>query len=240
MWGTNRWNWKKDWPGLHAFQPTRLGTNSDWAEIFTDNGRTFLRNTSGEVWAYPPFFSDEESKLALNKQITFGKAAFLPTNHWHSAFWCSAHNSSGFIGGICDDGTFRELADWQKASHGSKWEPASRNIQIGADTNWLAAVRGNDDSVVSLKADGALWRWRFENAPDINPRGFSANRFSEHTDWVAIAQMMGGVVTLAADGGLWLWRFDPEYYSYHSDGVPALLAYSRKPQFLGNIFAKPD
>ena len=239
IWGTNHWVGSKGWPGLHAFQPQRLGTNSDWAEMFTDNGRTFLRKTNGEVWACPAFFSGD-TKVELNKQITFGQAHYLPTNHWRSVFWGDAPNSMGFLAGICEDGTFRELANWQQTSRGSKWGWASRNIQIGNETNWLAADRGNDDSVVLLKADGTLWQWRFEMAPDINPHGFSVNRFSEHSDWVAIAQMMGGVVALAADGGLWLWRFDAVYYSLRSGDFLPLLANSRKPQFLGNIFGKGD
>jgi ABC-type Na+ efflux pump permease subunit len=244
VWGTNRWDWKKDWPGLHAFQPQQLGTNSDWSEMFTDNGRTFFRKTNGEVWAYPAFFTEDiDTNLIWNAQTTFGQARYLPTNHWRSAFWCRRPYSMGFIAGICEDGTFRELADQQKQKtpRGSKWESASRNIQIGTETNWLAAVGGNYDSeTVSLKADGTLWRWEFEGSPDTNPQEFLANRFSEHSDWVAIAPMMSGFVSLAADGGLWLWRFEPASYDFGSDVIPSLLANSRKPQYLGNVFGKAD
>ena len=147
IWGTNHWDGKNKWPGLHALQPQRLGTNSDWAEMFTDNGRTFLRKTNGEVWTYPGFYS-EDAELVLNEQITIYRASYLPTNHWRSAFWCNVQNSPGFTAGICEDGTFRELANWQKTPHGSNWEPASRNIQIGTETNWLAAVDGSYDRVV--------------------------------------------------------------------------------------------
>jgi hypothetical protein len=242
IWETNHWNWNKKWPGLHAFQPQRLGTNSDWAEMFTDNGRTFLRKTNGEVWASPEFFT-EDTKLVLNEQITLGQARYLPTNHWRSVFWCNARDNSDFLVGICKDGTFRELANNQRVSHGSGWGLVSRNIQIGTETNWLAAVGGNyGNKVVLLKADGTLWQWNFEKAPDINPQGFSLNRFSEHSDWVAIAPMTGGFVSLAADGSLWLWRFEqPSYsYSFGSNFIPSLLANSRKPQYLGNIFGKAD
>jgi ABC-type transport system involved in multi-copper enzyme maturation permease subunit len=238
IWGTNRWDWKKKWPGLHVFQPRQLGTNSDWAEMFTDDGRTIFRKTNGEVWAYPEF-STEDAKLVLNEQFTFYRASYLPTNHWRSTFWCNVYTSPGFQAGVCEDGTFRELANWQKISHGSKWGLASRNIQIGTETNWLAAV-GFENKPVSLKADGTLWRWEFEKSPDINPHGFSVNRFSEHSDWVAIAPMMSGFVSLAADGGLWLWRFEPQDYDFGSDYIPWLLANSRKPQYLGNIFGKAD
>jgi hypothetical protein len=145
-----------------------------------------------------------------------------------------------FIAGISEDGTFRELADWQKILHNSKWGLVNRSIQIGTETNWLMAVSGIKNKAVSLKADGTLWQWKFEKAPDINPQGFSLNRFSEHSDWVAIASMADGFISLATDGSLWLWRFEPEYYSFHSDVMTPLLANSRKPQYLGNIFGKAD
>jgi hypothetical protein len=237
IWGTNNWVWKNKWPGLHAFQPQRLGTNSDWAEMFTASGQTFLRKTNGEVWTYPSYFT-EDTKLVLNEQITLYRDSFLPTNHWRRVIWCNARDNSEFLAGICEDGTFRELAAYQQISQGSswRWRYVGRNFQIGTETNWLAVVGGYDNGTVSLKADGTLWRWKFEKAPDINPQGFSLHRFSEHSDWVAIARMMDGFVSLSADGGLWLWRFEPASYDFGSDDIPSLLGNSRKPQYFGNIF----
>ena len=237
IWGTNNWNYYEGWPGLHAFQPRQLGTNSDWAEMFTDNGRTFFRKTNGEVWS-ESIFSFAYQKLELKEGITLFPIPNLPTNHWRSAFRCNVPNSASFMACICEDGTFRELDDGRIFRGGSKANPDRINIQIGTETNWLAGS-GYDFGAVSLKSDGTLWRWKFENAPDINPHGFSLNRFSKHSDWVAIAQMMDIVVALSADGGLWLWRFDTEGY-HRSQDFPPLLANSRKPQFLGNIFGKSD
>jgi alpha-tubulin suppressor-like RCC1 family protein len=37
------------WPGLRAFMPYQIGTNSDWQELFT-MGRIFARQTNGCVW----------------------------------------------------------------------------------------------------------------------------------------------------------------------------------------------
>jgi len=45
---------------------------------------------------------------------------------------------------------------------------------------------------------------------------------------------MGGIVSLAADGKLWLWRFDPQYFS--SGPAYPLLAVSRRPELIGNLF----
>lgn len=241
-WGTNNWQWNKKWPGLHAFQPQQLGTNADWADMFTANGRTFFREANGKVWACPAISSEAE-KLVLNDKITVYRVLYYPTNtFWRNDFWCNANHGESFRVGISDDGTFREIANWQKLqldSHTKKWGMASRNIQIGTETNWLAAIGGFDNKAVSLKADGTLWQWNFESAPDIRPRGFSLKRFSEHSDWVAIDLMLDGFVSLAADGSLWLRRFEPPHY-YRWNSQAQLLANSRKPQLLGNIFGKTE
>jgi hypothetical protein len=179
--------------------------------------------------------------MVFNDQITFYRVSCLPTNHWRSLFGCNARDNMNmaFKLGICEDGTFRELANRQKIPHTNKWGFASRNIRIGTETNWLAATGGYDYKAVSLKADGTLWQWTFEIVPDINPRGFSLKRFSEHSDWVAIGDMADGFVALAADGSLWLRHLEPGRY-YSPGGIPPLLAKSRKPQYLGNIFGKAD
>ena len=237
-WEAHNWDWKlnKAWPGLQAFQPQRLGTNSDWADMFTANGRTFIRETSGKVWAYPASYQEDE-KLVFNSKITFYRVSFYPTNNYlQSDFWCAANLGMSFRAGLGKDGSFREIANWQKNAHNKKWGLANRNIQIGTETNWLAAIGGFDNKAISLKADGTLWQWNFESAPDINPHGFSVARFSEHSDWVAIDSMMDGFVSLAADGSLWLRRFERGRY-YRSEGIPQLLANSRKPQLLGNVFS---
>jgi hypothetical protein len=245
VWGTNRPSGKKAWPGLHTFQPQQLGTNSDWAEMFTANYQTFFRKTDGELWSNRWESEQEENtKMVFNDQITLYRVSYLPTNYWRSLFWCNALDrlrmgDMSFQAGICEDGTFRELAHWQKISHSSKWRLAGRNIQIGTETNWLAATGGYDCNAFSLKADGTLWRWNFETVPDINSRGFSVKRFSEHSDWVAIGAMADGFVALAADGSLWFWHFEPGGY-YRLGGIPPLLAKSRKPQYLGNVFGKAD
>jgi len=51
--------------------------------------------------------------------------------------------------------------------------------------------------------------------------------------WIAIASAEGGIVSLAADGSLWYWLLD----SADDLKLAPLLELSRKPQFLGNIFA---
>jgi hypothetical protein len=144
-----------------------------------------------------------------------------------------------FQAGIFEDGTLREMGRQEVANSRGSTRIASRNIRIGTETNWLAATGGYDGNAFSLKADGTLWQWTFKTVPDVNPRGFSVKRFSEHSDWVAIGAMADGFVALAADGSLWLRHFEPGGY-YSPGGIHPLLARSRRPQYLGNVFGKSD
>ena len=59
-------------------------------------------------------------------------------------------------------------------------------------------------------------------------------RLGIHNDWVAIAGRWSSVIAQAADGSLWLW---PDIKSYDNG---YLLKLPKQPQYLGNVFGKPD
>jgi hypothetical protein len=82
-----------------------------------------------------------------------------------------------------------------------------------------------------------LWKWNFpENSPDTVIKTLPV-RMGIHNDWIAIANTWGGVVALSADGSLWLWQIG-SYENYYE--MMPLLQLPKQPEFLGNIFAKPD
>jgi len=107
-------------------------------------------------------------------------------------------------------------------------------VQLGKDTDWSAAG-GGIHMAAALKADGSLWAWFFEDVPrdDAELTSKSPVRLGTHNDWVALGNVWGGAVSLAADGSLWYWR-NPRL-RYDSD--QPMLASSRKPALIGNIFA---
>ena len=106
---------------------------------------------------------------------------------------------------------------------------------IDRETDWLA-VAGNGEWVITLKADGSLWRWNFTDGL----RHATATRLGAHSDWLAIAEILGGVVSLAADGSLWYWQYEPQNFHAEELIFSPLFGVSRKPQKLGNIFEAPD
>jgi hypothetical protein len=253
LWGTNHWKWTKLWPGLHAFTPQRMGTNADWENVFFANGRTYFCKTNGQVWAEPAF-SETDEKLDLGYGRVLSRAPYLENKKWKDVAYLSQVNWMPFLAGVFEDGSFREIAEWNRipitpeiskdirtsSKNHSTWEFIGRDVRIGTETNWLA-LTDNNGTTTTLKSDGSLWKWDFSRpsyvnrAEPLNLFKISPNPFSIHSDWVAIGRMMDGIVTLAADGSLWLWRFDPPIY-YGGDNYPALLGVSRRPQFLGNVF----
>jgi ABC-type transport system involved in multi-copper enzyme maturation permease subunit len=259
LWGTNRWDSRKPWPGLHAFTPRRLGTDADWEKIFSDNGRTYFCKTNGQVWT-DRAFSENDEKLDLGNGLALNRVIFLENKKLRNAASIGQVNWAPFQGGILEDGTFREVAVWERIAmtpetsktahtnlqHKYVWKYTPRDGQIGQTTNWQA-MAVNGDAIMTLKADGTLWKWDFSQSdyrgrpvetPDL--KSISPAHVSTHSDWVAIGAMMGGIVSLAADGSLWLWCFEPERNYYGGGEHPPLLGASRRPIFLGNIFGKAE
>ena len=243
--GTNR-NTGKDWPGFRAFAPERAGADSDWANVyFADHGRMGFQKMDGRVWTHPaPYASAELNRetIRLDADTALSRAPYLDGQKSVAWMWPSAFVGRNFVVGLGEDGGLRVIAYWG-------WQPATNNlpqnwvlfpqqIPLTQDTNWLALADNHED-VVTLKADGSLWKLNFPTDPITRPEGFSAVPFSRHSDWVAITVAMDGMVGLAADGSLWFWAMERRTH-YPSWFAPQpLLAASRRPQLLGNIFDSP-
>jgi hypothetical protein len=259
-WGVTNvyWDSKTNWPGLRSFPPQRLGTESNWAEVFEADDRTFLRKTDGTIWT--TWINDQgQPKITLEPRFTVECATVWGRAKWrsHTAIYgglINNYNGSSFQLGDLDDGSFRILADRQFNHHTCDydWKPA--NLALGQETNWLA-VAGTGEKVVTLKNDGTLWLWNFQNeewrgwAPERHVQIMlpqSPIRLGTHADWVGVTSMDGGIISLAADGSLWYWPLENAahfggiygnvFYNYTQ--LEPLLDISRKPQCFGNLFGE--
>jgi hypothetical protein len=212
-WGTNfNWQgWPEKWPGLRAFQPRQIGTNSDWSEIASRNGY-YARKTDGSVWRVWPYGGKDQ----LFRETNYDAIPF------EKCFPAYASTGGAFIR---DDGTL-----WIYDGDG---RPEFRLQQFGSDTNWVSAAAGWN-WMVALKADGTLWEWNDYRFPsDVRHQPVVLpNRLGIHNDWVAVAQVSEGAVALAADGSLWLWP-NRESYEFRN----AMMKLPKQPRFLGNVFS---
>ena len=262
QWGVTNWNYSKtnEWPGFRAFTPYRLGTESNWAEVFLFGYEPCLRKTDGSVWTSLNYYhwnswnDYQKQTLELEPGFSVGCAMLLEHGKWRST--TSTRSGLSYQLGVRSDGTFRIWADQRLNSQSHYYEWTAVDLQFGKDTNWLAGA-GSHEKAITLKNDGTLWLWNFHHD---DWRGVYANRderemldvkpvrLGTHADWIAIAGIDGGIISLAADGSFWYWPLErPSYfYQFYSDGngdnshFEPLLDISRKPQFLGNIFGKPD
>ncbi len=217
-WGTNQldWSqWRSQWPTVRALQPQQVGTNSDWQDI-CNHAYANARKTDGSSWTIPIDLRNGVDKFERRSdcdQIPF-----------HN-FSRGLENISAFVRA---DGAL-----WVSNQHfrkdGQGWE-GNGYLQIGKEPNW-AAVAVTWPSLVALKTDGSLWKWKpmqtstaeFDQSPPA-PLGI-------HRDWLGLISVLDGAVSLAADGSLWLWPNSQPF-----GGANALKA-PKQPQFLGNVFA---
>ena len=71
-WGMTNFDSKHNtWPGLQAFTPQRLGTESNWAEVSEHGYRLRLRKTDGSVWTWNYFGSTNNvTQLEIEPGLT--------------------------------------------------------------------------------------------------------------------------------------------------------------------------
>ena len=253
-WGAQYFNYAAKtnrWPGLHAFTPERLGTESNWAEVFHASGGFGISKTDGSIWNSWQWPTNGQTLLEVEPDFWLHSVQHSHPQKFHST--ALIHNSLDYRVGVRDDGTFRiwehEVPVINGKLHYTYFVWSNIDLQIGTGTNWLAVVN-NGGKIVTLKDDGTLWLWNFPRNRNWPEDGNKLEqeiiqtvpvRLGTHTDWIAIS----GATALAADGSLWLWPLGNEFYwgengyyfGYQTGTGNALLDISRKPQLLGNIFS---
>jgi len=226
-WGTNHIDSHLRWPGLRAFVPYRLGTDSDWSEIVAASGSIYAWKRDGEAWVLRPERTADGGRRELEPGRVMERRADFDKKKWK----CLAQ-ASPFQAGVLEDGT---LWFWQFVGSFRALILHGQEDQLGHDSNWVA-VASYGFGFAALKADGSLWKWdviysqtQLQWDPSENPV-----RLGIHNDWLALGSLSGGVVSLAADGSLWFWSD-----AYYSDDQP-LLGPSRRPAKVADLFGKNE
>jgi hypothetical protein len=239
---------------LQSFTPHRLGTESNWAEVFLVASQFYLRKTDGSLWT--TWYDHHKQQFELEPGFSLQRSPLSLRNKWHGTtrIW----NYYGYQLGVRADGTFRIMADQRLDNQTHSYEWTEVDLQLGKETNWVG-VAGHGEKVVTLKDDGTLWLWDFQHDyrrwdSELDERDMLATkpvRLGAHSDWIAIIGASGGIISLAADGSLWYWPLEsldyivrtggsPVYYDNSNSHFESLLDVSRKPQLLGNVFGKSD
>ena len=222
-WGTNHFDfhgWPQAWPGLRAFQPYRIGADSDWTGIYSLNG--FLaRKADGSVrrvLGRSKAGQDQLVRTTNYDEIVAGNVSLGGWGDWGAY--------------IRNDGSlwlFGQLHRYDRSP------PEFETLRSGQATNWVSVAR-NWNWMVAIQRDGTLWQWPAYGQQTL-AAAFTASptRLGIHHDWISVVGVQDGVVSLAADGSLWLWP-NPSNYQYSE----SLLRLPKQPQFIGNVFSAAE
>ena len=217
----DQYQWATNWPTVRDDKPYQIGTNSDWKEFLSVPWISFAKKADGSIWS-----------VTLNDYKTEKDELKHATNLDQVTFQTLSLSGNGKRACVRPDGTL--WMSWDFYRDGKEMD--SDFVRVGTETNW-ANVVVTWSGMAALKSDGSLWKWNFpENSPDTVIKTLPV-RMGIHNDWIAIANTWGGVVALSADGSLWLWQIG-SYENYYE--MMPLLQLPKQPEFLGNIFAKPD
>jgi hypothetical protein len=228
-WGTNRVDFKQKWPLLSSATIRQMGIDSDWIDMASVGSSIYLWKKSGLVWGINPLFQgSKKDRVELASGIQMERYRELDNTRWRELA-----SGQPFQMGVRDDGA---LWGWNLGRRIFP-DPNLSSGQIGTETNW-ASIACQDVFAVGLKTDGALWKWDFSYQPEPDRMAAIPIRLGSQNDWVAVAGWNGLIVSLAADGSLWFWQYDSRNFS-SSKSIPPLLAASRKPLKIGNIFDAP-
>jgi ABC-type transport system involved in multi-copper enzyme maturation permease subunit len=223
-WGTNHFNfgeWPEKWPGLKAFTPYQIGTDSDWTGIWCLRGSYLARKVDGTVW-----------RIGWPQKDGTGEVVKLNSSDLNHIV------TENFSKGGFGEGTAYVRRDGTLWYYGDLRGPGPNNtrfvnMQCSHDTNWVA-VANTWDWMVAIKNDGTLWQWLPKEVRYFTPsEDLTAlpTRLGIHNDWISLTVVEGGIVSLAADGSLWFWP-NPNFYNYSA----LLTRLPKQPQFLGNIY----
>lgn len=223
-----------NWPGLRAFTPQRLGNDDDWAALFYSADDLGIQKTDGTVWSRIGVrFEDrlQIEQIQLNAKSTVKHAPHLDGRPWRTITWATTRRNMEAIG-LANDGTLhgviRDFPD--RGERGN-------TVQLSPETNWVALGEGFAGPAAALKTDRTLWEWTFPK--DLRryrtPAASASRQLGWNNDWVGVAGWHSGIVALSGDGNLWLWS--PWWVSHaYSESSRPMLAASRRPLLLGNIF----
>ncbi|NOS69914.1 MAG: ABC transporter permease [Verrucomicrobia bacterium] len=225
----------KTWPGLRAFEPRRLGSDSDWAEITTLGNHAVLHKIDGRTFVHPYLNSSPAETLYLGEGIIAERVPGYDRQEWSTLVTVNRPRGIPVHLGLTRSGMLVIASEYRMQKN--RFELVTLNSKIGRETNWVA-LAGNYGPPVTLKEDGTLWLWDFSDyQPSMQPEGFEPIQIGERSDWRGIVSDFGGLIALASDGSVWYWQLINRGDS--GDLFP-LLCPSRKPQLIGNIFAKSE
>lgn len=185
-----------------AHGPTRFNAAS--APILSHDGQLSARTAQGEIVVFPQVWR-------ARTRAWFNAAIF--SEHWSQASlgsnWTSHVTSYFETVAVRNDGTLwaSEASPPNMTRSDEPIEPPAALAQFGSETNWQSVARDPalGRSVLLLKTDGTLWRWRATN--HVNRESILTTavpyRLGDNSNWTSIISSGPSAYLTTTDGEAW-------------------------------------
>jgi hypothetical protein len=178
--------------------------------------------------------------MELDSKFAAGRMPYLDGHRWRALRVITSPHPVPLGVGIRDDGTLRVVFTWEAGYGLARRQRTPRDIPLGSDADWVALAGGFGAPLMTLKADGTLWRWDYEQDPIAHPESARAVSMGRRSDWVGLADGLNDAMAVASDGSLWHWQLRPQEIVSLGNGRPALLlGPSRWPTLVMRIAEAP-
>ncbi len=206
-WGRNDEGQVGDGTTTRRYEPTHIGTDTDWEQIAAGGHSLALRD-DGSLWAWG---RNEYGQLGDGTTTDRHEPIRIGTDtDWKAVAAGSYHSLA-----LKDDGSlwawgqnmlYGQLGDGTTTD---RHEPA----RVGTDSDWKVVAAGDYHSL-ALKEDGSLWAWGYNSEGALGD-GSSTERYEPthigtDSDWVAVSGGNAHSLALKADGSLWAWGHNAE------------------------------
>jgi hypothetical protein len=197
---------------FNLVDPERFGEDTNWTKIVPGNP-VYLEKKDGSRWRM-----EEVSEHGRVSQY------LVPVHGKYSDDWGPEVKADGTL-------WFYAYLQLEPGLH-----PITRymvahlvTVQLGSDAKWKSASFDGEwpPQIIALRNDRTLWKWEYSPRNDFNIARTQPTQLGSYTNWIALLSLNGYSVALAADGSLWAWDKPREN---------RLLAPSREPEFIANIF----
>ena len=208
-WGANdRGEAGQSIKNLNIDVPTRIGTETNWAQISTGVAHSLALKQDGSLWAWGWNIVGQLGDSTTSNR--FSPFQIGSDRDWKAV---SAATSASF--GLKQGGTLWEWGQNPEALDIDRWKKGvSEPRQIGSDTNWVSISEGTSPTLAgpasflaALRGDGTIWifgRDRDWCSPLITEPNKPGARLGPDSDWRAIRAGDRCLFARKRDGSWWV------------------------------------
>lgn len=203
------WTWGDNWSGQLGLGdeddrdvPTRVGSDTNWAEIAAGWDFTVALRTDGTLWSWGDNWNGQLGLGDRDDRST-------PTRVGSSSNWVALAVGHDQTLALRADGTLWGWGDNEDGQLGTGDAfPRFAPTRVGTNTDWIA-ISGHAAHCLALRANGTLWAWGGNWAGQLGTADavtrFAPTQVGSDTNWSEITAANQRSFAIHGDGTLWTW-----------------------------------